>query len=228
MSLGVHSEVGTLRRVHGAPARPRALTTHAGQRRGAPLRRRAVGGAGQAGARCVLRSDARARRRGLRGRDVCSPRRSTTPPPGTGSSSTSSTNARSASAPPSAPVSGSRDRRRTEVADFLIGGITREDVRAGPRPGVGVQRPHRDVAAAAAELPVPAGPVVLDLRRRHDQPDDEAGRKPESMIMEAIYRFHPHVQRPRTSRSGSAARTRTGGAATSRAATCSRSATARS
>ena len=46
---------------------------------------------------------------------------------------------------------------------------------AGRGPGVGVGRPDVDAAAAAAELLVPAGPVVLDLRRGHDQPDDQAG-----------------------------------------------------
>ncbi len=47
--------------------------------------------------------------------------------------------------------------------------------RTGRRVGVGVGRPDEHVVAAAAELLVPARSVVLDLRRRHDQPDDEAG-----------------------------------------------------
>ena len=46
---------------------------------------------------------------------------------------------------------------------------------AGPRPGVGVGHLDDDAAAAVAQLPVPARPVVLDLRRRHAQPDDQAG-----------------------------------------------------
>ena len=65
--------------------------------------------------------------------------------------------------------------RRRLVAEFLIGGITRADVAAGRGAGVGVGRPDVHAAAAAAELPVPARPVVLDLRRRHAQPDDQAG-----------------------------------------------------
>ena len=100
-----------------------------------------------------------------------------------------------------------------EVADFLIGGITTADVRAGRRPGLGVQRPDRDAPPAAAELPVPARPVVLDLRRRHAstrwrsrpaqaRDDDHGGDLP----------LPPDVHRPRSSRSGSAAPTRTGAA----------------
>ena len=46
---------------------------------------------------------------------------------------------------------------------------------AGRGAGVGVGGSDVDAAAAAAELLVPAGPVVLDLRRGHDQPDDQAG-----------------------------------------------------
>ena len=61
------------------------------------------------------------------------------------------------------------------VAEFLIGGITRADVERGRRAGVGVGRPDEHAAAAAAQLPVPARPVVLDLQRRHPQPDDQAG-----------------------------------------------------
>ena len=62
----------------------------------------------------------------------------------------------------------------TLVAEFLIGGITRADVAAECRAGVGVGRPDEHAAAAAAQLPVPARPVLLDLRRRHAQPDDQA------------------------------------------------------
>ena len=101
------------------------------ERRRAAVRRRALGQAGQERARRVLRRDAGARRRGLRGRDLLADviaqpegrewilahaleradgrtawRRSV---PGTGSSG----------APP------------REVADFLIGGITPRDVREG-------------------------------------------------------------------------------------------------
>ena len=57
-------------------------------------------------------------------------------------------------------------------------------------------------------------------------PMTKPARKPETMLMEAIYRS-TRCSPPRSSRSGSAAPTRTGAAATSRAATCSPSATAR-
>ena len=73
------------------------------------------------------------------------------------------------------PRSGSGSADPAVVAEFLIGGITKADVPAGRGAGVGVRRPDVDAAAAAAELLVPAGPVVLDLRRGHDQPDDQAG-----------------------------------------------------
>ena len=49
------------------------------------------------------------------------------------------------------------------VAEFLIGGITKADVHRDVGAGVGVGRPDQHAAAAAAELPVPARPVVLDL-----------------------------------------------------------------
>ena len=112
------------------------------------------------------------------------------------------------------------------VAEFLIGGITKTDVAPGRGAGVGVGRSDVDAAAAAAELLVPARPVVLDLRRGHDQPDDQAARKPETMIMEAIYRFSPMFAAEEFPVwLGGAART--GAARTWRAATCSRSGTAR-
>ena len=99
---------------------------------------------------------------------------------------------------------------------------------AGPRAGVGVGHVDDDAAAAAAQLPVPARPVVLDLRRRHAQPDDQAGPQAGDDDHGGDLPLPPDVQPRRSSRSGWAAPTRTGDAPTSRAATCSRSATARS
>ena len=58
-------------------------------------------------------------------------------------------------------------------------------------------------------------------------PMTKPARKPETMIMESDLPVPPDVRRASSSRSGSAAPTRTGAARTSRAATCSRSATAR-
>ncbi len=61
------------------------------------------------------------------------------------------------------------------VAEFLIGGITRADVTRD----AGLMWQEADptsmrAAAAAAEFPVPAGLLVLDLQRGHHQPDDQA------------------------------------------------------
>ncbi len=115
----------------------------------------------------------------------------------------------------------------TLVAEFLIGGITRADVAAERRAGVGVGRPDEHAAAAAAQLPVPARPVVLDLRRRHAEPDDETRAEAGNDDHGDHLPVPPDVRRGSSSRSGWAAPTRTGGARTSKAVTCSRSATDR-
>ncbi len=62
-----------------------------------------------------------------------------------------------------------------QFADFLIGGITKADVEQNVGLVWESADPTINVAAAASELPVPARPLVLDLRRGHPQPDDEAG-----------------------------------------------------
>ena len=62
-----------------------------------------------------------------------------------------------------------------QLADFLIGGVTKADLAAGEGLTYESMRRHGDAAAAAAELHLPARPVVLDLRRRHVEPDDQAG-----------------------------------------------------
>ena len=61
------------------------------------------------------------------------------------------------------------------VAEFLIGGITKADVTRDLGLVWESAYPTSIAAAAAAELLVPARPVLLDLQRRHDQPDDQAG-----------------------------------------------------
>ena len=61
------------------------------------------------------------------------------------------------------------------VAEFLIGGITKADVAQDVGLVWESADPTQHAAAAAAELLVPARPVVLDLQRGHDQPDDQAG-----------------------------------------------------
>ena len=74
---------------HGPPARARAHAPHAVERGGAAVRRRALGEAGQGGARRVLRGRcASAASRSSRPRR-CSPRRFAKPRPKTGSPTTS-------------------------------------------------------------------------------------------------------------------------------------------
>jgi arginine deiminase len=104
------------------------------------------------------------------------------------------------------------------VAEFLIGGITRTDV-------------DQDVGLVW-ESADPTGmllPPLPNFLFQRDcscwifdgvtlNPMTKPARVPETKIMEAIYRFHPMF---------AAGRMRTGAGAMSRAATCSRSATAR-
>ena len=68
--------------------------------------------------------------------------------------------------------------------------------RAGRRPGLGVGRPDDDAAAAAAQLPVPARPVLLDLRRRHAQPDGQAGPQAGDDDRGGDLPLPPDVRRP--------------------------------
>ena len=62
-----------------------------------------------------------------------------------------------------------------DVSNFLIGGMTKADLEGGAGPVLRLLGPAGHDASAAAELPVPARPVVVDLRRRDDQPDDQGG-----------------------------------------------------
>ena len=122
-----------------------------------------------------------------------------------------------------------RDRAEPpQVAEFLIGGITKADVERGPRADLGVGRPDQHAAAAAAELPVPARPVVLDLRRGHAQPDDQAGAQARDPHHGGDLPVPPDVRRGAVPDLAGRSGAETGAAPTSRAATCSRSATARS
>ena len=119
MAFGVHSEVGKLRKVMVHRPGPRAHPPHPVERRGAAVRRRAVGDAGQARARHVLRGDARARASRCSRPRRCSPRRWRSPRRRTGSASTSSTSARSASPRRSARgewVDDGRRRRRSPTS----------------------------------------------------------------------------------------------------------------
>ena len=114
-----------------------------------------------------------------------------------------------------------------EVAEFLIGGITKADV-------------DRDVglvweSADPTSMLLPPLPNFLFQRDPSCwifdgvtiNPMTKPARQPETMIMETIYRFHPMFAGRGVPDLARRRRTRTGDAATSRAATCSRSATAR-
>ena len=147
--------------------------------------------------------------------------------PGSGSATTCSTSSRSASAPRRGPGSG-RARRGRPGRRLPDRRHHQGRRRPGPRADLGVGRPDQHAAAAAAELPVPARPVVLDLRRRHAQPDDEAGPQARDAHHGGDLPLPPDVRGGAVPDLAGWRRARTGAAPTSRAATCSRSATARS
>ena len=113
------------------------------------------------------------------------------------------------------------------VAEFLIGGITRADV-------------HRDVglvweSADPASMLLPPLPNFLFQRDPscwiYDgvtlNPMTQPARKPETMIMEAVYRYHPMFAAEGFPVSLGGSDDGLGPVPRSRAATCSRSATAR-
>ena len=177
-TLGVHSEVGTLRTVLVCRPGPGPPAAHAGQPRRSAVRRRALGARSAEGPLRLRAEDARARRRGARaarsaGRDA---RRSAgarvgARPAHHGERRRAGPGARSC-------ARGSTRCRRAKLAEHLIGGI------ADSRPAedassramlVGRVRRHRLHHPAGAEHAVSARPVVLDLQRRHRQPDVLAG-----------------------------------------------------
>ena len=80
--------------------------------------------------------------------------------------------------------------RPREVADYLIGGMTKEDLEGGAGLKYDASVAGRSSRAAAPELHLPARSLVLDLRRGDPQPDGEA-RAAETAFMEAIYCHHP-------------------------------------
>jgi arginine deiminase len=112
------------------------------------------------------------------------------------------------------------------VAEFLIGGITKADVQQD----VGLVWESADPTS----MLLPPLPNFLFQRDCSCwiyngvtiNPMTKPARKPETMIMEAST-CSTRCSPPRSSPSGWAGATRTGAAATSRAATCSRSGTAR-
>ena len=220
MALGVHSEVGKLRKV--MVHRPGLEHTRLTPSNAEELLFDDVLWVTQAkqehDAFCEV--DARARRRGLRGRDAAGrgARRARRPATWVVEHILNEREVGIGGAEPGPRVD-RRGRSPAEVADFLIGGITRPDVERDVGLVWQSSDPTDDAAAAAAELPVPARPVLLDLRRRHAQPDDQAGPQAGDDDRRGDLPLPPDVRRRGSSRSGSAAPTRTGAAATSRAAT---------
>ena len=226
MALGVHSEVGTLRRVMVHRPGPRAQAAHARERRGAALRRRALGRARRSRSTTTsARSCASAASRSSRSSD-CSRRRSGCRRRGSGSW-THVLNEREVGIGAAQRAAEwietrgpDRCRRLSHRRHHEVGR------RPGPRARLGVVGPDVDAAAAAPELPVPARPVLLDLRRGHHQPHDQAGAQARDDDHGDGVPVPSDVHRRRTSRSGWVAPTRTGDVRTSRAATCNPSATA--
>jgi arginine deiminase len=113
------------------------------------------------------------------------------------------------------------------VAEFLIGGITKADVRQD----VGLIWESADPTS----MLLPPLPNLLFQRDPSCwifngvtlNPMTKPARKPETMVMEAISTGSTRCSPPKSSPSGWAVPARTGGGPTSRAAMCSRSATAR-
>ena len=226
MAFGVHSEVGKLRKVmvHRPGLEHSRLTPSNAEE----LLFDDVLWVSRAKSRArrVLRGDARARRRGLPRRKAArrgarrSPRRRT-------GSAEHILNERQVGI-----AAADRAREWVETADRRAGRRLPDRRhhqgrrRAGRRARLGVGRPDQHAAAAAAELPVPARPVVLDLRRRDAEPDDEAraqagddDRRGDLPLPSDVRgRAVPDLARRRP--------TRIGAGPTSRVATSSRSATA--
>ena len=113
------------------------------------------------------------------------------------------------------------------MAEFLIGGITKADVEQD----VGLVWESADPTSMLLP-PLPnfmfqRDPSCWIFDGVTINPMTKPARKPETMIMETIYRFHPMFAAS-SSRSGSAASDAgLGTRATSRVVTCNRSATAR-
>ena len=112
------------------------------------------------------------------------------------------------------------------VAEFLIGGITRAEVDADLGLVWQAADPNTMLLPPLPNFLFDRDPSCWIFDGVTVNPMTKPARKPESMIVEAIYRFHPMFT-ARSSRSGSVAPTRTGGSAMSRVAMSSRSATAR-
>ena len=116
---------------------------------------------------------------------------------------------------PVAATSGGAAPPPTSWPELLIGGVTKHELSQGEGLTYESSRPDRHAPAAAAQLPLPARPVLLDLRRRHAEPDDEARPPAGDDLHGGDLPLAPAVRRPTAaSRSGTAASSRTGAAAT--------------
>ena len=229
MAFGVHSEVGKLRKVMVHRPGPRAHAAHPVERRGAALRRRAVGQPGQGRARRVLRGRcASAASRCSRPRR-CSPRRSAKPEAqGLGRRPHPQRAAGRASAP--------RERAREWVESA--------DAAAGRR--LPDRRHHQGRRRAATSgwsgsradptsMLLPPLPNFLFQRDPScwiydgvtHQPDDEAGPQARDDDRGGDLPVPPDVRGRAVPDLARRRRRGLGPRATSRAATCSRSATAR-
>ena len=186
---------------HRPSAGPQPEAPDAGQPRRAAVRRRPVGRAGPVGARPVRRPHARARRRGL-----------LRPGP-----ARRGTGRRARGRRPAHRARRVRVRRRAGLVEDVraclraippdVLGASPDRRPDGRRVGARPRPAARDVAhrgrdrrrvdvrpAAAAEHAVHARLVVLDLRRRLDQPDVLAGPPPRGLQHGRHLSSSPHVQ----------------------------------
>ena len=211
------------------PARARALAPHAGEHGRNALRQRALGGEGTGGARCLRRvAPAKGRPRALlrpaarRGaRDRRRPRLRA--------------RARVHSRRSSDRLSSTRCAASSSELDGAGAGHLPRRGRPQGRPApderqqleVGHPPRRRFRARPAAEPPLPARQLMLDLRGRLRQPDGPARPPTRDPAQQGHLPLPPDVRRTRTSSPTTAGTTPTTCPPRSKAATCTSSATAR-
>ena len=228
--VGVHSEVGKLRTVTGLQAFPRASAADPRQLPQSAVRRRDVGPRGPEGSLRLRPQDAAAGRRGAR--IARPPGRDDRPSPRVdGSCSTgSSRRIRSASRTASFmrpwldELESTLPRQSSDRRDHHLRPARRH--RQGDDGG-GLRR-RRVHPAADPEHLVPARPVLLDLRRRHLQPDVSGPRASRKPCCSAPSTSSTRLSARPTSRSGGATATSSSPRRRSRAEMSCRSATASS
>ena len=214
---------------HRPPPGPRAVPAHAREHRRAALRRRDVGQEGQGGARRLRRGPAGQGRAGalLRpaaGRDPRAAR-------GSGLRARPALHARDPR-----PVArrircaaSSRTSTARRWPSYLVGGVLKADLHPlrARQPEVGHAAGRRLRPDAAAEPPLPAGQLVLDLRRGDHQPDGQAGPPARVAAHPGDLPVPPAVRRRRLRHLLRRRRPRPTSRPPSRAATSTSSATAR-